>query len=165
MTRVHTYTPPKAPTVVEESVESTKTTTDVPGDRFTIKQDIEKVTHKGVDVLKAVGPVTLVDKNDKEAGKIEREEEKTGEENILNKGNVAKVLCVPISKVLGDAKDTKDLYNLSDNSRRLAEITKEDEGLKATRGTKHLQEKKDALKASLDGLLEHKKRIQHPSKF
>jgi len=145
----------KAPTPTTESVESTKTTTDVEGDRFTIKQDIEKVTHKGVDVLKTVGPVKLFDKNDKEVDKMEGEEEKTEEvREIVNKGNVAKVLCLPISLKLGSAEDTKVLFNLSDNSRKLKEIEEEDNGLKATRGTEHLQAKKEALKTSLKLLMD-----------
>jgi len=144
---------PKAPTPTVVEDESTKTTTDVEGDRFTIKQDIEKVTHKGVEVLKTVGPVKLFDKNDKEVDKMEGEEEKTEEVGeIVNKGNVAKVLCLPISTKLGSAEDTKELFNLSDNSRRLAEITKEDEGLKTTRGTDHLKNKMYELHRSLDVL-------------
>ena len=168
--KVESALPQASTTVVEESVESTKTTTDVPGDRFTIKQDIEKVIHKGVDVLKAVGPMTLVDNKDKEAGKIEREKENTGEENILNKGNVAKVLCVPISKLIGDAEETKKMFNLSDNSRKLEEMKIEGKSIVKNRGTQHLEAKKNALKASLDALLGkkekegHKERITHFTK-
>jgi hypothetical protein len=148
-TKMTRFKPPKAPAQAAAIVP----TTDVEGDRFTIKQDIEKVTHNGVDVLKTVGPVKLFDKNDKEVDKMEGEEEKTEKVmEIVNKGNVAKVLCLPISLKLGSAEDTKVLFNLSDNSRRLAEITKEDEGLKATRGTDHLKNKMYELHRSLDVL-------------
>lgn len=139
------FKPPPPPTVVED--ESKEETTDVEGDRFTIKQDIEKVTHKGVDVLKAVGPVRLEPNTEEK-----KTEEIVGE--IVNKDSVAKVLCLPISKVLGSAKETKELYNLSDNSRKLKEIEEEEKGLTATRGTEHLQAKKEALKTSLKKLAE-----------
>jgi len=107
-----------------------------------------------IDVLKFHGPVKMNAAPQQNTSQINLDD---GE--ILNKESLARVLCRPILEKLGTAKETKEMFNLSDNSRKLKEMKIEEKSIVENRGTKHLQAKKDALKASLDGLLEHKKRI------
>jgi hypothetical protein len=121
-----------------------------------------------IDVLKFHGPVEMNAVPLQNMSQIDLDDSK-----ILNKDSLARVLCRPILEKLGTAEETKEMFNLSDNSRKLKEMKKKQADEDNTRGTKHLQAKKDALKASLDALLGkkekeekegHKERITHFTK-